>query len=139
MARYEPKTRATDASVEEFLRSVENEERRADALAVLEMFKRATGEMPKMWGPAIVGFGSRPIKYADGRSLDWPITAFSPRKQNMTLYVISSSPKLSELLAKLGRYSASKSCLYVKRLADVDEKILERLIKDCYSHQKKKK
>lgn len=139
MARYEPKTRATDASVEEFLRSVENEERRADALAVLEMFKRATGEMPKMWGPAIVGFGSRPIKYADGRSLDWPITAFSPRKQNMTLYVISSSPKLSELLAKLGRYSASKSCLYVKRLADIDEKILERLIKDCYSHQKKKK
>jgi hypothetical protein len=139
MARYEPKTRATDASVEEFLRSVENEERRADALAVLEMFKRATGEKPKMWGPAIVGFGSRPIKYADGRSLDWPITAFSPRKQNMTLYVIGSSLKLSELLAKLGRYSASKSCLYIKRLADIDEKILERLIKDCYSHEKKKK
>ena len=91
-----------------------------------------------MWGDAIVGFGSRPIKYADGSEMDWPAAAFSPRKQNMTLYVICSSPKQPELLAKLGTHSTSKACLYIKRLADVDEKVLERLIKDCYTYTKKK-
>ena len=139
MPRHEPKTRENDASVEEFLSSVENETRRADAFRILEMFKRATGEQPKMWGPAIVGFGSGPIKYADGSEMDWPLAAFSPRKQNMTLYVVSRSPKQSELLGKLGSHTISKSCLYIKRLADVDEKVLERVIKDSYSHSKKKR
>jgi len=138
MPRQEPKTRETDASVEEFLNSLDNETRRTDAFRVLEMYKRATGLEPKMWGEAIVGFGSRPIKYADGSTLDWPMAAFSPRKQNMTLYVMSSSPKQPELLAKLGTHSTSKACLYIKRLADVDEKVLERLIKDHYAHTKKK-
>jgi hypothetical protein len=91
-----------------------------------------------MWGPAIVGFGSCTIKYADGRELDWPMAAFSPRKQNMTLYVINPSPKQPELLAKLGKHSTSVSCLYIKRLADVDEKILERIIKDSFNHVEKK-
>jgi hypothetical protein len=139
MPKYEPKTRETEASVEDFLSSVENETRRADAFQVLEIYKRATGLEPKMWGDAIVGFGSRPIKYADGSEMDWPIAAFSPRKQNMTLYVMSSSPKQPELLAKLGPHTSSKACLYIKRLADVDPKVLERLIKDSYSHVKKKK
>ena len=139
MPKHEPKTRETDASVEDFLNSVENETRRTDALRVLEMYKRATGLEPKMWGDAIVGFGSRPIKYADGSEMDWPAAAFSPRKQNMTLYVMSSSPKQPELLAKLGTHSTSKACLYIKRLADVDEKVLERVIKDCYTHSNKKR
>ena len=138
MPNHEPKTRETDASVEDFLNSVENEIRRSDAFRVLEMDKRATGLEPKMWGDAIVGFGHRPIKYADGSEMDWPAAAFSPRKQNMTLYVMSSSPKQPELLAKLGAHSTSKACLYIKRLSDVDEKVLERLIKDCYVHTKKK-
>ena len=138
MAKYEPKTTQTDASVEDFLNSVENKERREDAFRVLEMYKRVTGLEPKMWGPAIVGFGSRPIKYSDGRELDWPTAAFSPRKQNMTLYVINSSPKQPELLSKLGKHSTSVSCLYIKRLADVDEKILERIIKDSFDHVEKK-
>jgi hypothetical protein len=138
MPKHELKTRETDASVEDFLNSVENETRRSDAFRVLEMFQRATGEPAKMWGEAIVGFGSRPIKYADGSTLGWPAAAFSPRKQNMTLYVISSSPKQSEFLAKLGAHTTSRSCLYIKRLADVDAKVLERLIKDCYTHRKKK-
>ena len=138
MPKHEPKTRETDASVEEFLDSVENETRRTDAFRVLEMFKRATGLEPKMWGEAIVGFGRYPVKYADGSTLDWLMTGFSPRKQNMTLYVISSSPKQPELLAKLGIHTTSRSCLYIKRLADVDEKVLERLIKDCYTHAKRK-
>ena len=139
MPKHEPKTRETDASVEDFLNSVDNETRRADAFRVLEMYKRATGLEPKMWGDAIVGFGRRPIKYADGGEMDWPAAAFSPRKQNMTLYVMSSSPKQPELLAQLGTHSTSKACLYIKRLADVDEKVLERLIKDCYTHTKKKR
>lgn len=137
MSKYEPKTRETDASVEEFLGSIDNETRRADAFRVLEMYKRATGLAPKMWGPAIVGFGSRPIKYADGSEMDWPAAAFSPRKQNMTLYVMSSSPEQPKLLAKLGPHSTSKACLYIKRLSDVDEKVLERLIRDSYTHTRK--
>ena len=139
MPKFEPKTRETDASVEEFLSSVENETRRTDAFRVLEMFKRATGEEPKMWGPAIVGVGKEAVKYADGSSLDWLATGFSPRKQNMTLYVMSRSPKQPELLAKLGSHTTSKACLYIKRLSDVDEKVLERLIKDCVTYRKKKK
>ena len=139
MPKYEPKTRETDASVEDFLNSVENETRRSDAFRMLEMFRRATGEEPRMWGTAIVGFGSRPIEYADGSELVWPMAAFSPRKQNLTLYVVNGSPKQPELLAKLGPHTASKSCLYIKRLADINEKVLERLIKDCYSHEKKRK
>lgn len=139
MPKHEPKTRETDASVEDFLNSVENETRRTDAFRVLEMYKRATGLEPKMWGDAIVGFGNRPIKYADGSEMDWPMAAFSPRKQNMTLYVMSSSPKQPELLAKLGTHTTSRACLYIKRLADVDEKVLERVIKDCVTYMTKKK
>jgi uncharacterized protein DUF1801 len=138
MAKYELKTRETDASVEDFLNSVENKERREDGFRVLEMYKRATGLEPKMWGPAIVGFGCRMIKYADGRELDWPMAAFSPRKQNMTLYVVCSSPKQPELLAKLGKHSTSVSCLYIKRLADIDEKVLEQIIEDSFKHVEKK-
>ena len=139
MPKHEPKTRETDASVEDFLNSVENETRRADAFRVLEMYKRATGLEPKMWGEAIVGFGKYAVKYADGSTLDWLMTGFSPRKQNMTLYVISDSPKLPDLLAELGPHTTSRSCLYIKRLADIDEKVLERLIKDCVTYMRKKR
>jgi hypothetical protein len=124
--------------VEDFLNSVENKERREDAFRVLEMYKRATGLPPKMWGTAIIGFGTRPIKYADGSEMDWPMAAFSPRKQNMTIYAVNGSAKQPELLAKLGKHSTSKACLYIKRLADVDEQVLERLIKDSFVHVEKK-
>lgn len=139
MPKHQPKTRETDASVEDFLNSVENETRRTDAFRVLEMFKRVTGEPARMWGPAIVGFGTYPVKYADGSTLDWLMTGFSPRKQNMTLYVMNSSTKQPELLAKLGPHTTSKACLYIKRLSDVDEKVLERIIKDCVTHMKRTK
>ena len=132
MAKYEPKTRETDASVEDFLNSVENKGRREDSFRVLEMFTRVTGEKPKMWGPAIVGFGKTMIKYADGRELDWPAVAFSPRKQNLTLYVQPGTEKQKKLLEKLGKYSISVSCLYIKRLSDVDTKVLEKIIADAY-------
>ncbi|HMM79493.1 MAG TPA: DUF1801 domain-containing protein [Pyrinomonadaceae bacterium] len=134
MAGAELKTKQTDASVEDFLNSVENAERRTDGFRVLEMFKRITGEEPRMWGPSIIGFGKRKFKYPDGREIDWMAVAFSPRKTNLTLYVICDSPKQPELLAKLGKHSTSVSCLYIKRLSDVDEKVLEKIIKDAVEH-----
>ncbi|MGH9946936.1 MAG: DUF1801 domain-containing protein [Pyrinomonadaceae bacterium] len=137
MAKYELKTRKTDASVEVFLNSIENTERRTDGFRVLEMYKRLTGEQPKMWGPAIIGFGDQKYKYPDGREMDWMAAAFSPRKQNLTLYVVCDSPKQPALLEKLGKHSTSVACLYIKRLSDIDEKVLESIIKDAYKHIKK--
>ncbi len=133
MATYEPKTRETDASVEDFLNSVENKERREDGLRVLEMFTRLTGERPIMWGTAIIGFGKMKLKYPDGRELDWPVVGFSPRKQNLTLYVITGTDKQKKLFEKLGKHSTSVSCLYIKRLSDVDVKVLEEVIADAYT------
>jgi len=130
MARAELKTKPTGASVEDFLNGIENEERRVDSFRVLEIFSRITGEEPKMWGPSIIGFGSQVYRYPDGSEMDWMLAAFSPRKANLTLYVVCGSPKQPELLAKLGKHSTSVSCLYIKRLSDVDEKVLEAVIKD---------
>lgn len=138
MAKNEPKTRVTNASVEDFLNSVENNVRREDAFRLLEMFSRLTGEKPTMWGPAIVGFGSMLIKYKDGSVLDWPAVAFSPRKQNLTLYVLTGTDKQKGLFEKLGTHSVSVSCLYIKRLSDVDPKVLEKIIADAYKHSVKK-
>ncbi len=134
MAKYELKTRETDASVEDFLNSIENPERRADGFRVFEMFNRLTGETAKMWGPAIVGYGSYEITYSDGRKLDWMMTGFSPRKQNLSLYIVCNSPKQPALLEKLGKHTTSVSCLYIKRLSDIDENVLEDLIKDSVTY-----
>lgn len=134
MATYAPKTRETDASVDDFLNSIDNNERRDDAIRVLEMYARITGLKPKMWGPAIIGFGNQMLKYADGREFDWPAAAFSPRKQNMTLYVITGTDKQKKLFEKLGKHSTSVSCLYIKRLSDVDTNVLEKVIADAYEH-----
>jgi len=134
MAKAYVKTRPTGASVVEFLESVADERRRGDAFRVLGMFERITGEEPVMWGPAIVGFGSRAIKYADGRELDWPVAAFSPRKSSLTLYVICSSLNQPKLLERLGKHTSSVACLYIKKLADVDARVLEELIADAVRH-----
>ena len=129
MAKAEIKTKMTDASVDKFLNSVADEQQRGDSYKVLEMMKRATGEEPKMWGPSIIGFGNMVYRSpATGREVDWLITGFSPRKGNLSLYVLNGSPAQAKLLEKLGKYKAGKGCLYVKRLADVDEKILEKVI-----------
>jgi len=134
MAKGEVKTRPTTASVDDFLNGVGDEGRRADAFKVLEMFRRITGEKAIMWGPAIVGFGSQVLKYSDGRELDWPIAAFSPRKTSLTLYVICGSPNQPKLLKKLGKHTSSVSCLYIKKLSDVDEEVLEELIADSVQY-----
>ena len=134
MAKSEPKTRKTGASVDAFIASVDNDERRADAEKVLKLFRDVTGVKAEMWGDAIVGFGSMPIKNASGSELEWPILGFSPRKQNMTLYVMCSSPKQPSLFEKLGKHSTSVACLYIKRLSDVDENVLEEIVKDAWQH-----
>ncbi|HET8947980.1 MAG TPA: DUF1801 domain-containing protein [Candidatus Polarisedimenticolia bacterium] len=124
----EPKTRETKASVAAFLGKITDAERRKDCKAIAAMMRRATGAAPKMWGTAIVGFGSRPLKYASGRELDWPLVAFSPRKGDLTLY-LGPPDAHADLLKGLGKHKTSKACLYIKRLADVDRKVLESLIR----------
>jgi hypothetical protein len=127
----EIKTKVTDASVEDFINSVENETRRKDGFVLLDMYKRVTGLPAKMWGPSIVGFGV--YHYKSERSSqegDWPLAAFSPRKQNLTLYVYPKN--FPELLKDLGRHTTSVGCLYINKLDDVDLKVLEKLIAASY-------
>ncbi|MGD9560820.1 MAG: DUF1801 domain-containing protein [Pyrinomonadaceae bacterium] len=124
------KTKETGASVTEFLDRVADSSRRADAFRVLEMFRKATGEEPRIWGSSIIGFGRQVLKYDSGRELDWMITGFSPRKTCLTLYVLNGSPSQLELLGKLGKHKTGKGCLYINKLSDVDVDVLEKLIRD---------
>ncbi|HKP70541.1 MAG TPA: DUF1801 domain-containing protein [Pyrinomonadaceae bacterium] len=129
MAKAEIKTKETDASVEKFLKGVADEQQREDAFTVLKMMQRATGDKPKMWGAAIIGFGNRVYKSpATGREVDWMKIGFSPRKAAITLYVLNGAASQAKLLEKLGKHKTGKGCLYIKRLADVDESVLEKLI-----------
>lgn len=138
MAKAELKTKLTDESVEAFLNSVADEQQRADAFRVLEMFKRVTGEEPEMWGTAIIGFGHRVLKYESGRELDWMVTGFSPRKGNLTLYINDSTGGSADLMEKLGKHKTGKGCLYIKKLADVDESVVEQLIARSVERASKK-
>jgi hypothetical protein len=122
------KTTETAASVDRFLDSVEDANRRADCRAVVAMMEEVTGEPPKMWGPSIVGFGRYHYRYESGREGDWFLTGVSPRKQNLTLYVMAGFDEYEELLARLGKHKTGRSCLYVKRLADLDPEVLRRLV-----------
>jgi Domain of unknown function (DU1801) len=128
MANAKNKTSLTEASVEEFLKSLADEQQRIDSRKIIEIMQRVTGEPPKMWGPSIVGFGMRHLKYDSGREMDWMLTGFSPRKGNLTLYVLNGSAKQEELLAKLGKFKTGKGCLYIKRLSDVDENVVEEVV-----------
>jgi len=124
----ENKTQATGASVAAFINSIDDKQQRADARKVAAMMRKATGKRAKMWGPSIVGYGAYHYKYASGREGDFLMTGFSPRKQALTVYVIPGFEHFETLMKKLGKYKTGKSCLYIKRLSDVDEKILEQLI-----------
>jgi len=125
----EPKTKKNSAGVEGFLKSVENEKRREDSFAVLDLMKEVTGEEPTMWGTSIVGFGTYHYKYASGREGDWMKVGFSPRKKNLTLYIMEGFSSYDSLLDKLGKYSTGKSCLYINKLEDVDQAVLKELVK----------
>jgi Domain of unknown function (DU1801) len=128
----EIKTKVSEASVEEFLSKVEDERKRRDCFEIVKIMKQVTKEEPKMWGPAIVGFGSYHYKYESGREGDMPQIGFSPRKQNLTLYIGVGNNSENPLLKKLGKYTTGKVCLYIKKLADVDRNVLQELIADLF-------
>jgi hypothetical protein len=128
MPKYELKTKVTDKSVEKFLDALENEQKRDDAYTILDMMQKATKEEAKMWGPSIIGFGRYHYKYDSGHEGDMPLIGFSPRKPAHTLYILNDFEGYDELMAKLGKYKTSKACLYIKKLEDVDTKILNKLI-----------
>lgn len=132
------KTIPTDQSVHDFLEQIEHPGKKSDAYRLLEMMETLTKEKPVMWGPSIIGFGSYHYKYESGREGDMLLTGFSPRAQNFSLYVGASSPVVSPLLPKLGKYSTGKSCLYIKRLSDVDEEVLKKIIERSHKHYKQK-
>ncbi len=131
------KTQQNDNDVAQFLSSVDNEQRRSDCFELLELFSQVTGETPKMWGGSIVGFGSYHYKYDSGREGDWFITGFSPRKQSLTIYVMTGFEKYDSIMQNLGKYKTGKSCLYVKRLTDIDRTKLKLLIEKSVSYMKK--
>lgn len=133
----ELKTQPNDASVEAFLNRVADEKKREDCFTLLDMLKRVAGMDPKMWGDSIVGFGSYHYKYQSGREGDWFLTGFSPRKQNLTVYIMAGFDQFGELLDNLGKHSTGKGCLYIKRLADVDLVTLEALVKQSVEHIEK--
>ena len=124
----ENKTKQTEASVEDFLSKIEDEKVRRDSEKISELMRKISGEPPKMWGESIVGFGSRHIKSAAGREVDWLEIGFSPRKQNLTLYLNIGEGWDEDLLSKLGKHKLGLGCLYFKRLSDVDETVLAELI-----------
>ncbi len=124
----ELKTKVNDDDVYEFLNEIDNENRRKDCLEVLSLMEQVTSKKAKMWGANIVGFGSYHYKYASGREGDWMMIGFSPRKQNLTLYIMSGFSNYETLMEKLGKHKTGKSCLYIKSLDDIDRKILKQLI-----------
>jgi hypothetical protein len=125
----ENKTKANDASVEEFLNAVPDEKKRADSFRLVQIMREETGEEPVMWGDSIVGFGSYHYKYASGREGDAPLIGFSPRKANLALYITSDFDRYGALMDRLGKFTTGKACLYVKRLSDVDEATLRELVR----------
>ncbi len=135
----EIKTKPNNASVREFLKSITPKEKQEDGFKLLKIFEDVTGERAKMWGTAIIGFGM--YHYESDRSSqkgDWPMTAFSPRKQNLTVYIMPGFKEYGELLKKLGRHKTTVSCLYIRRLSDVDTKVLAKIIKLGFMVMKKK-
>ena len=122
----ELKTQVTRASVEKFLEGIKDERKRQDCYELLKIMKKATKAEPKMWGTSIIGFGDHHYIYESGREVDWFLTGFAPRAQNLTLYMMGGFDR--EALKKLGRYKTGKGCLYINKLADVDIKALNELI-----------
>ena len=132
----ELKTKVNNASVEKFLNAVADEQARKDCYEILKIMKQVTKAEPKMWGASIVGFGSYHYKGASGREGDWMLTGFSPRKQNLTLYLMHGFNVHKDLLKKLGKYKTSMGCLYIKKLEDVDKKVLKALVAESVKRMK---
>lgn len=133
----ELKTRQNDQSVEKFLKGIADDKKRRDCFTLLDLMKQITKTEPKMWGSSIVGFGSYHYKYESGREGEWLVTGFSPRKQNLTLYIMTGFEQHYELLKKLGKHSTGKSCLYIKRIEDIDLPTLKKLIQQSVKEKSK--
>lgn len=135
----ELKTKVSNANVKDFLNTIKPESKREDAFTLLELFEKITGEEVKLWGSSIIGFGQ--YHYESTRSAqkgDWPLTGFSPRKANLTIYIMPGFKEYQDLLDKLGKYKTSVSCLYIKKLADIDIQILSKIIEKGYTDMKEK-
>lgn len=134
----EIKTKATKDSVLKFLNSIKPEEKKKDALTLLKLFTKITGEKPVLWGTSMVGFGKYHYKSeSSNQEGDWFFTGFSPRKQNFSLYILVWKKEDPKLLSKLGKFKRGGGCLYINKLSDIDEKVLAALIKDIYTYRKK--
>lgn len=133
----ENKTRPTAENVQKFLDGVENERKRADSFEILRLMQEITGEEPVMWGPSIVGFGKYHYKYESGREGDAPLAGFSPRAQNLTLYIMAGFDGEDALLRTLGKHKTGKSCLYINKLADVDMDVLREMVRRSYEHMRR--
>lgn len=131
----ELKTKPTEQSVQEFIAAIPDEQRRRDCAAIADLMREASGAEPVMWGN-IVGFGRYRYRYASGREGDWFITGFAPRKQSLTLYIMAGFAQYDALLARLGKHSTGKSCLYIKRLSDVDQDLLRELVARSVAHMR---
>lgn len=132
----ENKTRPTDQNVIDFLNSVDHKTRREDGFVLLALMKEITGEDAVMWGTSIVGFGRCHYRYESGREGDMPLVGFSPRKQNMTLYIMPGFDHYEDMLVQLGKHKIGKACLYINKLADVDQDVLRELVRRAYEHMK---
>jgi hypothetical protein len=133
----ELKTKQNDGSVTKFLNTVTDETKRKDCFEIITMMKAVTKHEPKMWGPAIIGFDSYHYKYESGHEGDMCMIGFSPRKQNITLYVKAGAEEQNSLLEKLGKHKTGKGCLYINKLSDVNEDVLKKIIKTGYDYMKK--
>ncbi len=130
------KTQQTTANVEDFVNKVDNEQQRADCFAIIEMMKKISGEEPKMWGTSIIGFGNKIYTSPKtGRTVDWFLIGFSPRKKNLSLHLTIDISKHEETLQKLGKFTTGVGCLYIKKLTDIDQKQLEKLIKTALQNK----
>ena len=131
----ELKTKKTNKSVSQFIKAIDDPERREDCETLAKLMKRVIGKEPKMWGESIVGCGDYHYKYASGREGDWFPVGFSPRKQNLTLYLMGGFGQNPDLMKNLGKYTMGKGCLYVKRLADIDQEVLVKLLKESIARR----
>ncbi len=132
------KTSLNDDSVTDFINSVANEKQRLDCLVLLELMQSITGEPPKMWGKSIVGFGSYHYKYESGREGDWFLSGFSPRKQNITIYIMSGLDEHQANLQNIGKHKTGKSCFYIKKLEDINMELLRKMIQSSIKIVKKR-
>lgn len=132
----EAKTKPTNQSVKDFISKIPDAASRTDCTEIAKMMEEASGSKGVMWGANIAGYGTRKITYAGGKEQDWPLIAFSPRKQNLTLYIAAGDEKNADLLAKLGKHSLGKGCLYIKRLSDVNVPVLKKLINSSAKRKK---